>query len=150
MYSSVLCLIVIHILLPLHILIFYFDFETLYIYYIVLIQVPICKKVVHIFQEIISELRIYQQNPPMVVPLLQELSTANPTLLRLVNDNVGDFHTFLRAPGGQKSLQKKDLKCSALVLRTCRLQEWQSPVTHRMCPLQVALWTLQSSSSILV
>jgi hypothetical protein len=36
----------------------------------------------------------------MVVPLLQELSTANLTLLKLVNDNVGDFHTFLRAPGG--------------------------------------------------
>ena len=41
-----------------------------------------------------------QQTPPMVAPLLQELSTANPTLLRLVNDNVGDFHTFLRALGG--------------------------------------------------
>ena len=44
--------------------------------------------------------RLAQQNPPMVNPLLQELSTANPTLLRLVNDNMGDFHTFLRAPGG--------------------------------------------------
>ena len=50
--------------------------------------------------QLVQLARLARQNPHMVAPLLQELSTADPTLLRLVNDNFGDFHTFLRAPGG--------------------------------------------------